>query len=223
MSFWRGVAAIITKDVVAELRSKETLSAMFVFALMVAVIFNFAFELRVENVRQIVPGVLWVAFAFAGVLGLNRSFVLEREEGCIEGLMLMPMERTVIYMGKFLGNILFILVVETLILPIFALLFDVPILNPILWLIIILGTIGFAAVGTLFAAMAVNTRAHEVMLPILLFPSVVPVIIASTKSTAQILDGRPLSEMYVWLRLLLAFDIIFIVIALLSFEYVLQE
>ncbi len=223
MRFWRGVAAIVAKDVAAELRSKETLSAMFIFALMVVVIFNFAFELRVENVRQIAPGVLWVAFAFAGILGLNRSFVLEREGGCIEGLMLTPVDRSAIYMGKLVGNVLFMLVMEAFILPIFAVLFDVPILNPALWLVIILGTIGFAAVGTLLAAMAVNTRVREIMLPILLFPIAVPVIIASTRSTGQILDGLPLSETYTWLRLLLAFDIIFTVIALLGFEYVLEE
>jgi len=223
MRFWRGVAAIVAKDVAAELRSKETLSAMFIFALMVVVIFNFAFELRVENVRQIAPGVLWVAFAFAGILGLNRSFVLEREGGCIEGLMLTPVDRSAIYVGKLVGNVLFMLVMEAFILPIFAVLFDVPILNPALWLVIILGTIGFAAVGTLLAAMAVNTRAREIMLPILLFPIAVPVIIASTRSTGQILDGLPLSETYTWLRLLLAFDIVFTVIALLGFEYVLEE
>ncbi|MGB9880436.1 MAG: heme exporter protein CcmB [Anaerolineae bacterium] len=223
MNRWRGITAILRKDILTELRSKETLSSLSAFALMVIVIFNFAFELRVDNVRQIAPGVLWVALAFAGVLAFNRSFLLEREEGCIEGLMLTPMDRSVIYVGKLLANILFMLLAEALILPVFAALFDVSMLNIALWLILLLGTIGFAAAGTLFAAMAVNIRAREVMLPILLFPIAVPVFIAATKSTAQILDGQPISEIYIWLRLLLAFDIIFIVIALLSFEYVLEE
>jgi heme exporter protein B len=223
MNFWRGIIAILRKDVLTELRSKETVSTLSVFALLVVVIFNFAFELRVDNVRQIAPGVLWVALAFAGVLAFNRSFLLEREGGCMEGLRLMPMERSVIYVGKLLANILFMLLAEAIILPIFAALFDVPILNAALWMVIVLGTIGFAAAGTLFAAMAVNTRAREVMLPILLFPIAVPVLIASTKSTAQILDGQPLFEIYAWIRLLLAFDVIFIVLALLSFEHVLEE
>jgi heme exporter protein B len=223
MSAWRAVMAIVAKDVAAELRSKETLSTLLIFALMVVVVFNFAFELRVENVRQIAPGVLWVAFTFAGVLALNRSFVVEREEGCIEGLRLTPVDRGAIYLGKFLANTLFMLMGEACILPIFAVLFDVSILNPVLWLIVVLGTVGFVAVGTLFAAMAVNTRAREAMLPLLLFPIVVPVLIAATKSTGQVLDGQPLSEVYSWLRLLLAFDIIFTIIAWLGFEYVLEE
>ena len=223
MSAWRAIKAIVAKDVAAELRSKETLSTLLIFALMIVVIFNFAFELRVENVRQIAPGVLWVAFTFAGILALNRSFVVEREEGCIEGLRLTPVDRGAIYLGKFLGNTLFLLVTEACILPIFAVLFDVSILNPALWLIVVLGTVGFVAVGTLFAAMAVNTRAREAMLPLLLFPIAVPVLIAATKATGQVLDGQSLSEIASWLRLLLAFDIIFIVIAWLGFEYVLEE
>jgi heme exporter protein B len=223
MSDWNAVMAIVAKDVAAELRSKETLSTLLIFALMIVVVFNFAFELRVENVRQIAPGVLWVAFTFAGVLALNRSFVVEREEGCIEGLRLTPVDRGVIYLGKFLANTLFMLAAEACILPVFAVLFDVSILNPVLWLIVVLGTVGFVAVGTLFAAMAVNTRAREAMLPLLLFPITVPVLIAATKSTGQVLDGQPLSEVYSWLRLLLAFDIIFTIIAWLAFEYVLEE
>jgi heme exporter protein B len=223
MSFWRGALAIVAKDATAELRSKETLSAMLVFALLVVVIFNFSFELRVDNVRQIAPGVLWVAFAFAGVLGLNRSFVLEREGGCIEGLMLTPVDRGVIYLGKFLGNVLFMLVTEAIILPIFAALFDAPVANPLLWLIMLLGTIGLAAVGTLFAAMAVSTRAREIMLPLLLFPVSVPVLIAATKATAQVMDGAGPTAAAPWLRLLLAFDLIFTTVAFLGFEYVLEE
>jgi len=223
MSFWHGVATIVAKDVLTELRSKQMLGAMFVFALMTAVIFNFAFELRVENARQIVPGVLWVAFTFAGVLGLNRSFVLEQEDGCIEGLMLAPVDRSVIYTGKLLSNVAFMTVAEALVAPVFVIMFDISILSPVLWVVILLGTIGFAAVGTLFAAIAVNTRARDIMLPILLFPAAVPVLIAATRSTAQILNGLPLSELQTWLRLLLAFDIIAVVTAFLSFEYVIEE
>ncbi len=223
MRAWRAVMAIVAKDVAAELRSKETLSTLLIFALMIVVVFNFAFELRVENARQIAPGVLWVAFTFAGILALNHSFVMEREEGCIEGLRLTPVDRGAIYLGKFLGNTLIMLVAEACILPVFAVLFDVSILNPALWLIVVLGTVGFVAVGTLFAAMTVSTRAREAMLPLLLFPITVPVLIAACKSTGQVLDGQPLSEVYSWLRLLLAFDIIFTVIALLGFEYVLEE
>jgi heme exporter protein B len=223
MSYWRAVAAIVAKDLTVERRSKETLSAMLIFALMVVVIFDFAFDVRVEDPYQIAPGVLWVAIAFAGVLGFNRSFIMEREGGCIEGLVLTPVDRSAIYMGKFSGNILFMFIMEILILPVFAILFDVAVLNPSLWLIIALGTVGFTAVGTMFAAMAVTTRAREILLPILLFPIAVPVIVASTQATARILDQQALSDAYIWLRLLVAFDIISMVLALLGFEYVLEE
>jgi heme exporter protein B len=223
MSFLRGVLAILAKDIAVELRSKETFSAMLVFALLVTVVFSFALELRVDNAGQMAPGILWVAIAFAGVLGLNRSFLVEREGACIEGLMLSPLDRSVIYTGKLLANVLFMLVAETFILPVLAVLFDVPIFYPGLWLILFLGTLGLAAVGTLFAAMTVSTRARDIMLPLLLFPVIVPVIIAATKSTGLIFDGRPLTEAFVWMRLMSAFDVVFVVIAVLGFEYVVEE
>ncbi len=223
MSYWRGMAAMVAKDVLAELRSKETLSAMLLFALMVAVTFNLALELRVDNVLQIAPGLMWVAFVFAGVLGLNRSFAAEQECECIEGLMLTPVDRSAIYVAKSVSNTLFMLTVEALFLPVFAILFRVPVLSPALWLIVFLGTVGFASAGTLFAAVAMNSRAREILLPLLLLPIVVPVLTAATRSTAQILDGQALAEYAPWLRLLLAFDIISVVIAVLSFEYVIEE
>jgi len=183
MSFLQKVLAIVQKDVAVELRTKEMLSSMFVFALLVIVIFNFAFELRIENVRQVAPGVLWVTFTFAGMLGLNRSFVLEKDKGCLEGLLLCPVDRSAIYFGKMLGNVIFMTMVEAIILPIFSVLFNVSLFHPVLLLIVVLGTLGFAGVGTLFSAMAVHTRAREVMLPVLLFPVVVPAMIAAVKAT----------------------------------------
>ena len=223
MSFWRAMLAILVKDITVELRSRETFSAMLVFALLIAVVFSFALELRVDNARQLAPGILWVAIAFSGVLGINRSFLLEREGACIEGLMLSPQDRSVIYVGKVLASVLFMLLAEAFLLPVLAVLFDVPILSPSLWVILLLGTLGLAVVGTLFAAMTVSTRARDLMLPLLLFPVVVPVIIAATKSTGLILDGRPLAEAFVWMRLMSAFDIVFMVIAVLGFEYVVEE
>jgi len=223
MSFWRAMLAILVKDITVELRSRETFSAMLVFALLIAVVFSFALELRVDNARQLAPGILWVAIAFSGVLGINRSFLLEREGACIEGLMLSPQDRSVIYVGKVLASVLFMLLAEAVLLPVLAVLFDVPILSPSLWVILLLGTLGLAVVGTLFAAMTVSTRARDIMLPLLLFPVVVPVIIAATKSTGLILDGRPLAEAFVWMRLMSAFDIVFMVIAVLGFEYVVEE
>lgn len=223
MRFLRKVLAIVQKDMAVELRTKEMLSSMFVFALLVIVIFNFAFELRVEDVRKVAPGILWVTFAFAGMLGLNRSFVLEKDKGCLEGLLLCPVDRSAIYFGKMLGNVIFMTIVEAIILPVFSVLFNLSLFEPVLILIVVLGTLGFAGVGTLFSAMAVHTRAREVMLPVLLFPVVVPAMIAAVKATGGILDGGPFSEIAHWLRLLVVFDLIFLAISFMTFDYVVEE
>ena len=220
---WRGVLAVVKKDLLTELRTRETLSTSFIFALLIVVILNLSFELRVDNVLQMAPGVLWVAFTFAGMLALNRSLAQERESGCIEGLMLAPVDRSVIYLGKFIANSLYMLLSEAAVLPLFAALFGVSIAIPLLWLVVLLGTIGFAAAGTLFSAMTVSTRAREALLPMLLFPATVPILIAATRSTALLLDQHPLSEVYSWLRLLLAADVIALVVAMLGFDYVLEE
>jgi heme exporter protein B len=217
------ILAIVHKDIIAELRTKEMFSSMFVFALLVIVIFNFAFELRVANIKQVSPGVLWVAFTFAGMLGLNRSFILEKDKGCLEGLLLAPVDRSAIYFGKMLGNLIFMSVVEAIVLPIFWVLFNPPLFSPALILVIVLGTLGFAGVGTLFSAIAVHTRAREVMLPILLFPIVVPLMIAAVKITGGLLDGQPLSEMRNWLNLLVGFDVIFLAVSYMTFDYVVEE
>jgi len=223
MRFLRKVLAIVQKDVAVELRTKEILSSMFIFALLVIVIFSFAFELRVEDVRQVTPGVLWVTFIFAGTLGLNRSFALEKDRGCLEGLLLCPVDRSAIYFGKVLGNVIFMLILEAIILPIFSVLFNVSLFQPALILIIVLGTLGYAGVGTLLSAMAAHTRAREVMLPILLFPIVVPAMIAAVKATGGIVDGQQLSEIAHWVRLLVVFDVIFLAISFMTFDYVVEE
>lgn len=222
MSFLNKVLAIVWKDVVAELRTREMFSSMLVFALLVIVIFNFSFELRVENIAQVAPGVLWVTFVFAGTLELNRSLALEMENDCLDGLFLAPMDRSAIYFGKMLGNLIFISAIEALMLPIFSVLFDLNLILPSLLLTIFLGTIGFAAVGTLLSAIAVNTRAREVMLPVLLFPILLPVVISVTKVTGGILDGVPLGDLAHWLRFLVAFDIIFLVVSFMTFDFVVQ-
>jgi heme exporter protein B len=224
MSYLRKVFAIVAKDVVAELRTREMLSSMFVFSLIVILIFNFAFDLRAENQRTLAPGVLWVAIAFAGMLGLSRSFIMEKDRGSMEGLLLTPVDRSAIFLGKMLGNLLFIAVVEVVILPIFMVLFNLSAGDlPALAGVMLLGTIGFAGVGTLFSAMAVHTRAREVLLPILLFPVVIPVMLAAVKLTAAILDQVSFSEVQNWFSLLVAFDLIFMALSFILFDYVMEE
>jgi heme exporter protein B len=223
MSFLRQIAAIIRKDIIAELRTKEMFSSMFVFALLAVVVFNFAFELRVADAATIAPGVLWVSVTFAGMLGLNRSFVLEKDRGCLDGLLLAPLDRSAIYFGKMLGNFLFITVVEAIILPIFSALFNVNLIQAWILIVLLLGTLGFSGVGTLFSAMAVHTRAREVLLPVLLFPVVVPALIAAVKLTAGLLDGQALADMANWMQLLVAFDVILIAVSYMTFDYVVED
>jgi heme exporter protein B len=223
MNFLNKVLTIVWKDVLAELRTKEMFSSMLVFAVLLVVIFNFSFELRIENVAEVAPGVLWVTFAFAGTLELNRSLSLEMDEGCLDGLLLAPMERTAIYFGKMLGNLIFISAIEALMLPIFSALFDLNLIQPALLLTIFFGTLGFVVVGTLLSAMAVNTRAREVILPVLLFPIILPVVISAVKVTAGILDGQPLGDLVHWLRFLIGFDIIFLVVCYMTFDYVVES
>ena len=223
MGYLRKVFAIVWKDVRAELRTKDILSSMLVFAALAVVIFQFAFDLRADNARLVLPGVVWIAITFSGVLGLNRSFILEQDRGSMEGLLLAPMDRSVIYFGKLIGNLLFIFAVELVLLPLASIFFNVWIVTPSVLLVVFLGTIGFAAVGTLFAALSVNTRAREVMLPILLFPIMVPVLIAGVRAMGALLDGETLKEVSQWLRLLVAYDVIFIAAAFLLFDFVVEE
>ena len=223
MSYLRTVMAIVWKDVQAELRTKDILSSMLVFAGLSVLIFQFAFDLRADNVRLVLPGVLWIAITFAGVLGLNRSFILEQDRGSLEGLLLAPVDRSAIYFGKLIGNLLFIFIVELLLLPLMTVLFNVWLLSPAMLLVLALGTLGYAAVGTLFAALSINTRAREVMLPILLFPVRVPVFVAGVQAVSRLLDGESLADIMRWVQLLVAYDAIFIAAAMLLFDYVVEE
>lgn len=216
------VWAIVGKDLATEIRSRETLSSMFIFALIVILVFSFSFDLRLEKVTQVAPGVLWVAFSFAGMLGLSRSFVLERDQGCLDGLLLCPVDRSVIYVGKLLSNLLFISMIEAITLPVFHALFNLP-FEPLLLPVILLGTVGFAAVGTLFSAMTVHARAREVLLPILLLPITIPVLVAAVKLTAGLFDGQPWSDTSHWLQFLIGFDVIFLAISYMTFDYVVEE
>lgn len=223
MSYWRAVAAILWKDVRAEMRTKDIFSSMFIFAVLAVVVFNFAFELRVPDMRMVAPGIIWVAVSFAGTLGLNRAFVIEQDRGSLAGLLLAPVDRSAIYFGKMLGNLLFMLVVEVVLLPLVMLFFNLALLTWQHLVVLLLGTVGFAAVGTVFSAMAVNTRAREVLLPILLFPVLVPVLVAGVKMTGGLLDGQSLAEMGNWLRLVVIYDVGFALVAYLTFDYVVEE
>ncbi|MGQ9629060.1 MAG: heme exporter protein CcmB [bacterium] len=225
MSYLRKVLAIAVKDLRSEARARELTPAMLVFSLIVIVIFNFAFEPGLQNRDVLAPGILWVAFAFSGMMGLVRSFAAEREQDAIRGLMLAPMDRSAIYLGKLLSNLIFLLGVEAVGLLAFGIFFNIDIFPflPGLSVVLVLATLGFVAVGTLYAAMASNIRLREILLPILLFPVIVPVLIAAVKATGGVLKGQPLSDVRSWLNLLVVYDGIFTVVGVLTFEYVVGE
>ncbi len=219
--FWSQTLAIIWKDLRCELRARQVWLAMGMFALLVLVVFNFAFDLQVENTGAVAPGALWVAFVFASALGLGRTLASEQEHGSMDRLLLCPVDRKVVYSAKLLGNMLFIMAVEIVALPVFAALYNLPVVTPGIVPVALLGTIGIAAVGTLFSAVAVNTRAREVLLPLLMFPLIVPVVIAAVKATQALVvpaEGGP-----PWLGLIAAFDVIFLSISAIAFQYVIEE
>ncbi len=221
--YWRALSAVVWKDLAAELRSRELLSSMLVFALLVILIFNFALELDARARATVTSGVLWVTFTFAGTLGLNRSMAVEKDRGCLDGLLLAPVDRSAIYFGKALGNLIFMLVVEAIVLPVYSVLYNTNLFLPGLLLVVLLGSVGYVAVGTLLASMAVQTRTRDVLLPILLFPIVIPVVIAAVKGSSGFLQAIPMDEIMPWINLLLVYDVIFTAVAFMVFDYVVEE
>jgi len=222
-NFLKAVWAVVQKDLSSELRSRELLSAMLVFSLLVILIFNFALELDIRTRRSVTSGVLWATFAFAGTLGLNRSMAIEKDRGCLDGLLLAPVDRSAIYFGKVISNFAFMLIVEAIVLPVYSVLYGLNLFQPGLLLVILLGSIGYTAVGTLLSAMSIQTRTRDVMLPILLFPVVIPVLIAAVKASGGYLTGAEFSEILPWLNLLIVYDVIFTSLAFMLFDSVVEE
>ena len=222
-AYLRKVAAIAAKDLRAELRGREVFSTMTMFSVLAVIIFGMAFDLRVPDAAMVAPGVLWVIILFGGVLGLNRSFGAEMDRGTLPALLLAPMDRSAIYFGKVLANFVFTLATGIVILVIMFFVFDVNMLQPLIFLAVALGTLGYVGVGTIFAALTATTRARESMLPILLLPVMVPVFVAGVALTATVIDGRNLNSVGNWLGILVGFDLVFLVVAYLLFDIILEE
>ncbi|MBW6470276.1 MAG: heme exporter protein CcmB [Methanosarcinaceae archaeon] len=218
---------IAAKDLKAEFRTKQMLNSMVIFSLLVIVIFSISFgDLLGDSkiVSQLAPGVLWISFTFAGMLGLSRSFASELENGCLEGLKLCPVDTSAIYNGKIISNAVIMFLVEIITVPLFVVLFNFNITGLFeLAIVILLGTIGFISVGTLLSALTVNTRTRELLLPVLLLPVIIPVIIPAVVATGKILTNGDISDISGELRLLLVYDVIFFVIAQLVFEYAIGD
>ncbi len=222
-SFSRAVMAITWKDLSSELRSRELLSSMLVFSLLVIMIFYFALELDVKARNSITAGALWVTFSFAGTLGLNRSMAIEKDRGCLDGLLLAPVDRSAIYFGKAISNLAFMLIVEAIVLPAYSVMYNVNLFNAGFIMVTLLGSVGYIAVGTLLASMSVQTRTRDVLLPILLFPLVIPVLVAAVKASNGFLLGFEMSEITPWLNILVVYDVIFISVAFMVFDNIVEE
>lgn len=217
--------ALIWKDLQIELRTKESLSSLLLLGLLTLLILSFAFDPTSELRQAAAPGVLWVATIFAGTLGMNRSLLQERENDCMQGLLLAPLDRGTIYLAKTVANFVFMLAAECVIVPLFIFFFNLPFGQTVARLMPILvpAILGFAAIGTLFSAIALRTRAREVMLPLLMLPLAVPLFLAAIDASRRVLDGETFGAVAHWLRLIAAFDVLFIVVGWLTFEYVTEE
>jgi heme exporter protein B len=228
MDFLRKIGLITAKDLKLELRTLESLSAMLLFSLIVIVIFAFAFDFStIKNLGagRIVPGVIWVTLTFSAIIGFNHSFAIEREKECILALILCPADASAIYLGKAIANLIIITILEIILLPLCAILFNFDLISilPALSLIVIIHTVGFTEIGTLFAALASKVRRGEALLSILLFPVSSPLIISAVKTTSAALDGKELSSYAHWLLVSAAFDIIFFFGAIVLFEFIIED
>ena len=219
------VFAIVRKDILSEWRTREAVGSMALFSLLIVVIFGFCFETIRVDLENLAPGLLWVAFSFSGVLGLGHSFAGERHRGSLQALALAPIDRSALFLGKMLGNLLLLLIVEILTIPIFSVLLHVSVLPCAgrLALVTFLGSVGFAAVGTLLSALAASSRMREMLLPILLYPIWIPILLASVKATGGVLAGKSIGEVIEWISLILAFDLIFVTAGLLLFDQIVEE
>jgi len=224
-SFWMAAWAVAAKDMKIEWRTKTAFASAIVFAVLVLAVFYFARDPTAVGALDIAPGALWVTFTFAAMLGLNRAFMLERENMAMDALLLAPISPSAIFVGKLFGNLAFVGVVELVSLPLFILFYNLPIVRqlPALMGVIAMATIAFVAVGTLLSSMVVRTRFAELMLPILLLPFLIPPVVGAVQLTSRILAGRPLSDMAGWLKLLASFDIVFVVLCFFLFEATLDE
>ena len=223
IGYLTAVFAILRKDLAVEWRSRQLLAGMLIFTLLVILIFNFALELDARVRSEVSAGVLWATFAFAGTLGLNRSMAFEKDGHALDGLLLAPVDRSAIYLGKALANLLFILAVALFILPIYSILYNINLLNLGFLLVVLLGSWGYVSIGTLLATMSVQARSRELLLPVLLFPVLIPVLIAAVRASSFFLQG--LDSSYIWpsLNLLIAYGIIMPTLATLFFDYIVEE
>lgn len=221
--YMKTIWQIFKKDIQVEFRGKQGVPVMLVFALLIVFLFNFALQLSPDLQAGLAAGLLWVALAFSSTLGLNRSIASERENSALDGLLLVPVDRSAIFFGKTLSNFVFTLLVALILLPVFSVFYDQNMLNLRLIFIILLGLGAYTSLGTLLAALSIQTRARDVLLPVLLFPLALPLLIAAVEASRLVLGSHPISDTQSWLFLLVAGNILFMAVGLLFFETILEE
>jgi heme exporter protein B len=222
MRFLRQTLAIAAKDLRSEIRGKEAVNASVSFALVILLLFSFAFDLEPEQVRNISGGLLWLVFAFAGTLILNRSFARELVNDCLDALLASPISGAQLFFGKCLANYVLIVIVECISLPVFVIFYNVvPQRLALLFLVMLLGTWGITVIGTMFSAMTVNLRLRELMLPTLIYPMLIPALIGAIELSRVLITGSPLAESLFWFRVLVAFNVIFTILSLALVDIVL--
>ena len=225
MEVLKQTALLLGKDLRLELRRRESLLTMFFFGALLLFVFHFSFDLPPDQVAALAPGLLWLSFLFTGTLGLAQLFTAERENHCLDALLISPLDRAAFFLAKTGFNLVLMVLVEIVVMPLFWILFNLPTWNllPRLFLIALLGTVGFCVLGTLLAAMTLRARARELLLPLVLFPLMIPVILATIRCMESVLRTGALGDAAPWLRLLLGFDVIFLTAGVLIFDWVIES
>ena len=216
---------ILTKDLRIELRRRDSLLTMFFFGTLLLFVFHFAFDLPPDKIAELAPALLWLAFLFTGTLGLAQLFQAERDNHCLDALLLSPLDRGALFLAKTSFNFILMFLVELVVIPLFWILFNLPAWNliPQLFLVTLLGTMGFCVLGTITAAITLRARARELLLPLVLFPLMIPVILATIRCMEAVLKTGGFTDAMAWLRMLIGFDVIFITIGVLIFESVIEN
>jgi heme exporter protein B len=225
MEFVKQTLLLLWKDLLLELRRRDSLLTMFFFGTLLLFVFHFSFDLPPDKVAEMAPALLWLAFLFTGTLGLTQLFQVERENHCLEALLLSPLDRGALFLAKSCFNLLLMFVVEAVVMPLFWILFNLQGWNllPQLFLVTLLGTVGFCVLGTIMSAITLRARARELLLPLVLFPLMIPVILATIRCMENIMSAGELGAAWSWLRLLLGFDVIFVTVGILMFDRVIES
>jgi heme exporter protein B len=216
---------LLWKDLLLELRRRDSLLTMFFFGTLLLFVFHFSFDFAPDKVAEMAPALLWLAFLFTGTLGLTQLFQVERENHCLDALLLSPLDRGALFLAKTFFNLLLMLLVELVVMPLFWILFNLQGWNllPQLFLVTLLGTVGFCVLGTMMSAVTLRARARELLLPLVLFPLMIPVILATIRCMENIMRAGDLGDTWSWLRLLLGFDVIFVTVGILIFDRVIED